>query len=336
MTASSEKRSVNYRDWTVLITGGSGFIGTNLSDHLTGLGCNVVNGDIRAPLKRQDLANWRALDVTDAAAVQELMHEVTPSHIVHLAARVDVEGRTVDDYVTNSEGTRVTVEAAKELPRLQQFIVTSTQFVCQPGYVPENDTDFAPHTAYGASKAASEMIVREIDPPYSWVVIRPTTLWGPGDDRYRATFYKLMRRGLYAHPSGTRALRSYGYVGNAVQQIRTLLELEDKVRGDVYYVGDPVADLHLFVDAFSYAFRNKPARRLPRAVIKGLAKVGDLLGNLGVRAPMTSQRYSSMTEDYLVPIDRTFEVTGSGPYSLEEGVAATVRSLNERGASTDS
>jgi len=46
---------------------------------------------------------------------------------------------------------------------------------------------------------------------------------------------------------------------------------------------------------------------------------------------LTSVRYRSMTSDYPVAMEKTFEALGRGPYSLEEGIAETVQWLRRHG-----
>ncbi len=45
----------------------------------------------------------------------------------------------------------------------------------------------------------------------------------------------------------------------------------------------------------------------------------------GKRAPLSLLRYKAMTEDYLTPIDRTLELTGPAPYSMEQALDETFR-----------
>ena len=52
----------------------------------------------------------------------------------------------------------------------------------------------------------------------------------------------------------------------------------------------------------------------------------------GIPFPITSGRYRSMTSDYITPMDRTIEAFGEAPWSLEQGVAETVRWYDEESA----
>ena len=58
-----------------------------------------------------------------------------------------------------------------------------------------------------------------------------------------------------------------------------------------------------------------------------MALFGDLVGLFNLNFPLTSSRYTSMTEDYRLPMESTFKILGTGPDSLEEGIKKTVEWL---------
>ncbi|HRD54428.1 MAG TPA: NAD(P)-dependent oxidoreductase, partial [Flavobacteriales bacterium] len=209
----------------LLITGGSGFIGTNLVEHCLAQGISLINLDWNPPLNPAHRDHWREADILDAAAMAKSLDNFRPTHVVHLAARTDTEEHVdVDAYRQNHEGTRILLEAVKRCLSVQRIIVTSTQFVCEAGYQPKHDLDFKPFTVYGESKRLTEMATREAGLRCEWTIIRPTTIWGPWSLRYRDVLFKVMRKGLYFHPGRQRVVRSYGYVGNVVWQIMRMLE----------------------------------------------------------------------------------------------------------------
>ncbi|HMC97382.1 MAG TPA: hypothetical protein VKG92_07015, partial [Flavobacteriales bacterium] len=84
-------------------------------------------------------------------------------------------------------------------------------------------------------------------------------------------------------------------------------------------------DLKRWVEAVSHALIGKPVRYIPTGLIRAVAFFGDLLKAVHVPFPITSGRFRSMTSDYITPMDRTIEALGEAPFSLEEGVAETVR-----------
>lgn len=315
----------------VLVSGGSGFIGTSLVGQLTAMGVNVINVDISAPLDRGLYHTWVKGDVLEKGALRDIIEKFQPTHVVHLAARVDIRGRTLEEYRANYEGTANLLDVVGLLDHLRRVIVVSTQFVVAPGHTPVGDTDYQPHTAYGMSKVEAERATRNSELP--WVIVRPTTIYGPFDLAYRRQFYWALDRGLYLHPRSSPCFRSFGFVGNLVDQMIALLTANDKeVLGRTFYLGDPVMNVVEFADAFSQRMTGKPVRMVPSIALLWLARLGDVGRRFHLPTPITTSRYRSMTEDYLVPLTPTFEVTGYPRYALEEAVELTLAWLENEGS----
>lgn len=318
----------------ILITGGSGFIGTNMMAHYLRSGLPVLNLDWNPPLDMRQAPHWVEADIMDQERVRKILLEFGPTHIIHLAARADTdEPDDIQAYIQNHEGTRRLLEVVKELPTLRHIVVTSTQFVCEAGYQPAHDLDFKPFTLYGETKRLTEMAVREAGLGCTWTIIRPTTIWGPWSLRYRDVMFKVMSRGLYFHPSSQRVIRSYGYVGNVVWQVDRMLHMpHDAVHGRVFYVGDEPFDLKDWVNAISLELTGHPVRYLPTWMVRGLARVGDVLKSIRLPFPITSGRYRSMTSDYITPMDATMKALGRAPHGLEDGVREFIRWYREESA----
>lgn len=308
----------------ILVTGGSGFLGSHLVDRLTRLGATVQNLDLERPWIREHGQWWRRGDVQNRSAVADAMDSLSPTHVVHLAADVDASAhRSLESYEANVRGTTHVLDLAAS-GAVDRIVSCSTQFVCQPGHLPRSDTDWSPHTNYGRSKVLGELATRRLDDS-RWVIVRPTTIWGPGDDRYRRAFHRLMAWRLYHHPDVGPCLRSYGFVGNVAWQLAEILDRPaSHVTGRVLYLGDPIGDVRDFVDAFHRAWHGRPAPTLPAGLARTLARGGDALGRIGLPVPIDMGRYRSLSTDYPVPIDRTFELLGHSPYDLEEGTRHTV------------
>ena len=311
----------------ILVTGGSGFIGTNFMAFQAAQGVALLNLDWNPPLDPDHRAWWKEIDLMDQASVQAAFDAFKPTHVVHLAARTDTdEPVDVDAYRQNHEGTRILLEVVKRCACVERIVVTSTQFVCEAGYQPKNDLDFKPFTVYGESKRRTEMITREAALTCCWTIIRPTTIWGPWSLRYRDVMFKVMRKGLYFHPGKGRVVRSYGYVGNVVWQIDRMLHApRPVVDGRVFYVGDRPFDLKEWVEVVSRELVGKPVRYIPTFLIQLLAWVGDAFKLVGIPFPITSGRFRSMTSDYITPMDKTIDALGEAPFSIEAGVKETVK-----------
>jgi UDP-glucose 4-epimerase len=151
-----------------LVTGGAGFIGSNLVDALVARDHDVTVLDDLSTGKRENLhpaiaagAELIEADIRDASAVRDVVDRAEPEAIFHLAAQIDVRRSAADpanDARINVEGTINLLEAARAagVPR---FVNTSTggavygegQIIPAPEEHP-----VAPEAPYGQSKFAAE------------------------------------------------------------------------------------------------------------------------------------------------------------------------------------
>jgi len=151
-----------------LVTGGAGFIGSNLVDALVARGDDVAVIDNLATGKRENLehaiangADLIELDVRDAEAVAAAVERVGPEVIFHLAAQIDVRKSVADpahDSRVNVEGT-INVLSGALAAGVRRLINTSTGgAIYGEGQIlpaPE-DHPVAPESPYGLSKFCAE------------------------------------------------------------------------------------------------------------------------------------------------------------------------------------
>lgn len=309
---------------SVLVTGGSGFIGTHLVAGLIARGAQVVNLDTRRPTLAEHAAYWRQADLMDAAAVKAVMHEVAPSIIYNLAANADISSGA-EQLRVNVDGLKNLVEAARELASPPLIIQTSTQLVAGAATESFDPRAFKPYTVYGESKAEAEQYLHGLDATVRWTIVRPTTIWGPYHPTFARQIWRYLKRRYYLHPAGLDVVRSYGYVGNVVHQLLRIPEVPAAdVEGKTFYVGDEPVPSTLYLDGFSRAFTGKPVRRVPMIFLRAAALGGEISGRLGGPSPINLGRLYRMTSDYPVPMGPTFEILGRGPYTFEAGVAESV------------
>jgi nucleoside-diphosphate-sugar epimerase len=316
----------------VLITGGSGFIGTHVVENLRGQTQAIINLDRLPPHIPSHRPLWTECDLLNQEKLRETVRSSAPTHVVHLAARADSDGRSLPEYEVNTVGTSNLLEITAQTLSIQRFILTSTQFVHRPGHLPRSDDDYEPHTVYGESKVLNEKQLRALNPPFAWTIIRPTNIWGPWHPRYPREFWKVLRDGFYVHPGGKQVIRSYGYVKNVAWQIARILEMPvERVDRQVFYVGDAPIDLLDWVNGFSLAIRRRPVRVIPRPLFWLLALGGECVKRLGLKAPLHLSRYRSMVEDYPTPMGRSLETLGPPPHTMADGIDQTVEWLRQTG-----
>lgn len=317
----------------ILITGGSGFIGSYLvGTLLNDETFEIMNVDVAEPVQENPRLFWAKTSILEKEKLVEVFAKFQPAYVVHLAARTDTDPENVlEDYKVNTDGTANVLEAIVKCGSVQRTIITSTQFVNQYHGLPAHDQDYAPHTVYGESKVITEELTRAADLKCCWTIIRPTNIWGPRHPRYSKEFWYVLKKGGYFHPGKKPVIRSYGYVGNVVDQIVGLLEIEcPKIDKQVFYVGDEPINLYDWANGFSLALTQKKVRVVPRIIVKGLALTGDVLRKLKIKFPITSSRYKSMTNGNTAPMQKTFQLLGKPRYSLKDGIDETVEWLMDQ------
>lgn len=317
----------------ILCTGGSGFIGTHLVDSFLAQGIEFINIDIAAPKKQAHNAYWRECNILDLDHLEQVFTGFKPSHVVHLAARATMEGKTLDDFRDNTVGTANVLEVIKKTSSVSRVVITSSQHVRKPGSgITKDDNDYVPHGLYGESKVITEKITRQASLACVWTIIRPTTVWGPWHPFLPGGLWAMMKRGVYFHPKNDPVVRSYGYVKNVVWQIQKILEAPSElINREVYYVGDSLIPQINWIDAFSIALTKRNVTQVPKEWIRLLARIGDAAGMLGIKFPMDSSRYFNLTTTNPVPVEKAIKQFGVPPYSLENGIAETVAWLKSKG-----
>jgi nucleoside-diphosphate-sugar epimerase len=321
----------------VLVTGGSGFIGSNVVAFYDGAGAEVLNLDRVAPPEERYARLWRDVDLTDEGRLTRLVREFRPDLVLHLAARTDLDERSdIGGYSANVAGVRNLLRAMEGVGSLQRAIITSTQLVCRLGYLPKNDHDYNPHTSYGQSKVATERLTRAWqDAPCPWTLVRPTSIWGPGFGQPYKPFFLAVAKRRYLHPRGANPLRSFGFVGNGVYQLASLVRAPvEQVAGKTFYMADYQAvRIRDWANLIREEMGVSKLREVPLGALRAAARVGDVATKLGVRRfPLTSFRLQNMLSDNVVDMSDVERIVGALPYSLEEGVRITVNWLREIGA----
>ncbi len=319
----------------VLVTGGSGFIGTNYIDLLLKKNqAEFVNLDNRPPRNVAHTEFWRECDILDTPRMERIVRDFAPTHVVHLAAKTGLDEKKLSDFAANMEGVENLLRAIAQVP-VERAVFTSSLLVCRMGYVPKDDTDYQPTTLYGRSKVEGEKIIRgHHDLPYAWTIIRPISVWGPWGEEPYINFFKAIARGWYVHIGSGHYRRSLGYVGNIAHEINQLLVApREKIDRKTFYLADDrPADLYDMANMIRQAVGSRTIRHVPLWAAKTVARCGDLLKTAGWRAvPLTSFRLNNILTEYVFDMRPIMEISGPLPYDLQTGVEQTVEWLRKNG-----
>ena len=184
------------RRMKALVTGGAGFIGSNLVDALLARGDEVTVLDDISTGKRENLeqalangAQLEVVDVRDAGAVSLLVSRTKPDVIFHLAAQIDVRKSVADpaaDARTNVEGT-VNVLSAAQAHGVKRVVNTSTggAIYGEGRQIPAPESHpVAPESPYGLSKFCAEQYCEIFTRLHglSTVSLRYGNVYGPRQD----------------------------------------------------------------------------------------------------------------------------------------------------------
>jgi GlcNAc-P-P-Und epimerase len=313
----------------IIITGGSGFIGTSIISRLERSGNEILNIDIDPPKLSSQQMFWKLCDIKDRQQLYRIFEDFRPTHVFHLAAKANLIGTTVDDFPDNVFGTENVIKAANQTESVRRFVHFSTQYVVQPGVYPSSQEFLMPYTAYGESKALGETLVRQ-KCLKCWVILRPTNIWGPMHPFYPNEMWHYLRKRYYMHPGYRPIIKYYGYVENATEQILAIgmNTQSEKVHGNVFYITDPPIDNAEWMNGFSLLLSGKPIRKIPITGWRVLAKIGDMMKRFNIQFPMSSERFFRLTVNECVFHEKTVSLVGKPSVSLAEGVQRSVEWYN--------
>jgi UDP-glucose 4-epimerase len=172
----------------VVVTGGAGFIGSNIADAYIDRGWRVTIIDNLSTGHRRNVnprADFHQIDIRDRAA-GDLIREIKPDVVNHLAAQMDVR-RSVDDPAADAEvnvvGSLRILEAAVDAA-VKRFIFASTggAIYGEPVEVPQTESHpTLPLSPYGCAKLALEHYLHyyRIVHGLSAVALRYANVYGP-------------------------------------------------------------------------------------------------------------------------------------------------------------
>ena len=312
----------------ILVTGGSGFIGTNLIELLSGNNYILLNLDKEKPANKEHHKYWIDVDILDKNAMAKAFESFNPDVVIHLAVVTDIYGKNLEHYLANTKGTENLIAVCKNVVGLQRVLFASTQYVCKLGYMPVNDTDYCPQTIYGQSKVDMEIIIKNAqDINFEWVIFRPTSIWGPYFKYPYRKFFDIIARGLYFDLSVT-CTKTFGYIGNSVFQIEKLIKAAN-INKRTFYLGDkPAINISDWAAEINLHMKQRKIFRIPYVLKKVMALVGDSLKKAGIYFPMNSFRLKNMITDNIMNVDNLYEITGPPPYSRLEGTIETIKWMN--------
>lgn len=212
----------------VLITGGGGFIGSHLADHLLARGDPVCVIDNCVTGRRDNLSPHPDLKtiiatISGTMLVSHVFDEFQPTHVVHAAASYKDPNNYAEDASTNTLGTANVVKASLQagVERLIYF-QTSLCYGSHPTERPISLTHpLQPENSYAISKVAGERYIQLSGLDY--ISFRLANVYGPRNVAGPLpAFYNRLITGKPCYISDTR--RDFIYIDNVIDLVLSALD----------------------------------------------------------------------------------------------------------------
>lgn len=348
-----EKSKVNLKGQHIMVTGGSGFLGSHI---ITAL----LEQHPEAKLSVLDItkpSEWKAtweditfyqVDVTQTEEVQNAILDARPTVVIHSAGIVPSGSDRYSNrlrskvYSVNVEGTKNVLDAAKQA-KAAAFIYTSSITIITD----DNANDYpnfdettpigAASLIYGASKTTTEpLVLAENGDNFLTCALRPSVICGPGDTQLVPTIHACIAKGETPFAIGSATnLYDFTYVSNVadahVLAVENLLTTQTAA-GESFLItnGQPVPfrDFCLKVWA-NFGHVPKYQVTIPVSVASVVGFVAEwATWILGTQATLSRGSVRDYTQTAYANINKARRVLGYEPrVSLDEGlkIACAVR-----------
>lgn len=318
----------------ILVTGGSGFVGGRLIQHLHSLGF-AVRALARTPKASQSVQALGAEavlgDLQDRAALQSAAEGCQA--VLHVAALFKLWGKAEEFERVNVEGTRNLLQAAASTSTVTRFVQVGAAAVVMGDPQPmvlanelltRQERRWAP---YSASKARSEALVLGANQPgrFETLVVRPPMIWGQG----MPTLDQMVARihsGHFRWPGDGNQAMSTVHVDNVCHA--AALALEAGNGGQAYFISDGRdSTLHQVISGLL----STRGIAVPRASVSlpaawffaGILELAWSLFSLSGEPPITRQMLRLIGQPFTVDISKARRELGYMPIvSWDQGLAA--------------
>ncbi len=322
----------------ILVTGGTGFTGHNLSKRLLQDGHQVrllVRNKKRVALEPHPGLEIEEGDIRDRAAVDKAVAGV--AKVFNIAAMYRSASSLDQDYRDiHVEGVRHLLESAVR-HRVKRFVHCSTVGVHGDVKVPpaNEESPYAPADIYQRTKLEGELLARDFAAKNGLAlsVVRPTAIYGPGDMRLLKLF-KLAAKKITPVIGTGKIFYHMVYIDDLVQGFLLASEREEAI-GQVFIVGgqeNMILDELLSTIA---KITGSPDRKfhipaLPFQLAGSLCE--KICIPLGIEPPIYRRRVDFFTKSRSFDISKARKLLGYSPhYGLQEGLAKTAKWYKAQG-----
>jgi len=322
----------------IAVTGATGFLGSHLTERFLSDG-NPVNIFVR-DLKKVGVFEGRVEktvvgDIADQNRLDELMQGVDIA--LHLVSNFRVASGPPESYQRiNVEGTKAALRAARA-QGVKRFVYCSTIGVhgsVENTPATEN-SPYNPGDLYQETKTEAEQfcLAESKKEGMEIVVVRPTSLYGPGDMRMLKMFKMLAKKTFFTVGPCNENFHAI-YIDDIVEGFVKVIETPD-ISGEIFLIGGPeYLPLKAYINTAADALGAPPPfLHFPYWFFYGAAVVCEsICVPLGIEPPLHRRRVRFFKNNRAFSIKKAQEVLGyQAKVSLKEGMKRTVDWYREKG-----
>lgn len=302
----------------ILITGYTGFVGSNLTKQFTK---NLLNGiDITKNNTVEHHFDWSSIEESK-----------DNDCIIHLAGKAHDTRNSIDEQSYFNINVGLTQKIFQHFLKssASKFIFfSSVKAIADSvtGAFLIEDTPPNPQTPYGKSKLEAEQYIlnQPLPPGKKVYILRPCMIHGAGNKGNLNLLYKLAQKGLPWPLGAFENSRSFTSIQNLLFVIQELIAKD--IESGIYQIADDETISTNDLIRLMAESLNKKARiwNLSPNMIKLMAKTGDKLG-----LPLNTERLKKLTESYVVSNQKIKKALGieKMPYTATEGMKKTFKSF---------
>jgi nucleoside-diphosphate-sugar epimerase len=312
---------------SILITGISGFVGTNLMKYLSQEKKIKIIGTSRNKSKISNLSPFLHACYEDNEIYEQ---HVEMDAYVHLSGKVyDIGDKDNEDeyYYANYIATKKLFDHFIRDKKAKKFIFLSTIHVLteNPKIVLDESFNPEPFTPYGRSKYKTEKYIQKHCPPdKDYYILRPSMIHGPGNKGNLNLLYNLVKMGIPYPVGAYNNKRSFVSIENLCFIIKELIK-NDITKGLYHVADDEPSSTHDLVELIADVTGKKGRIwNIPPLLLKAAAKLGN-----NIPFFINEHRLNKLTGDFIVSNKKIKTAIGRPlPVDAKEGLIKTIRSLS--------
>ncbi len=222
-----------------LVTGGTGFIGSHLINHLI----EEKNVEVYALVRNLDNLKWlKGMDIHflngNLLSIPSL--PINIDYVFHIAG-ITKARKVADYYTVNQHGTASLFQSlrAQNIEPKKIFFLSSTAAAgpSLDGDPVKEDDEPHPVSAYGESKLLGEREVLKFKKDFPLVIIRVGAVYGPRDEDF-LSYFKSIKKGILLSQSSKESWYHLCYIKDLINSFDLCIQ-KDLISGEIINIADP-------------------------------------------------------------------------------------------------